>query len=417
MITNKELKARLYGFDGRLQGVRKAIADDAGITPENKRALLNFSNWLEARETSKASLVKYGHCGRALGHLAKQSFASMGVPEVQELVLAIGQTNYSKPYQQAMRLTLKRLFQSIRGLDSDHAPETAWIAVKSVNKTWRAEDMITPSELESMLKACLNDRDKALIATLYYSDCRIGEILTLTNKDVHDYGTHYKLNVDGKTGPRSVTLAEGLDYLRVWLSTHPLARQDVYPLFISFSQDKAQGGYKPLAYFAARKVIQEAAGRAGITKRIHPHLFRHSRSTELAALGMGEPLLCQHGGWVQGSKAAGVYRSLSGTQERDAILEIVGKKTAQGKSVDEITDYLFELSLKNPKARASYRGIFNEWIMDNLQGLLPLVKVVNPKFDFIKGGGRGILVKNQKNVSTTPETKKAKEEKTSKRDV
>ena len=64
--------------------------------------------------------------------------------------------------------------------------------------------MITETELEKIVSVLNNARDKAIVYALYDSGCRIGELLTLRNKDVEfdEYGAI--LSVTGKTGYRKV---------------------------------------------------------------------------------------------------------------------------------------------------------------------------------------------------------------------
>jgi integrase len=54
----------------------------------------------------------------------------------------------------------------------------------------RKMDLITRGDIERMLDACNNARDKALISLLYDSGCRIWEILTLRMEDIvfDEYG-------------------------------------------------------------------------------------------------------------------------------------------------------------------------------------------------------------------------------------
>ncbi len=65
------------------------------------------------------------------------------------------------------------------------------------------------------------------------------------------------------------------------------------------------------------------AEKAGIKKRIHPHLFRHSRSTHLAK-HLTEAQMKQYLGWVQGSDMAAIYVHLSGRDVDDALLRCTG---------------------------------------------------------------------------------------------
>ena len=66
-----------------------------------------------------------------------------------------------------------------------------------------------------------NARDKALIAVLYESACRAGEIANMNIKDVvtDQYGA--VVMVDGKTGMRRLRLIDSSPYIAQWIDQHP----------------------------------------------------------------------------------------------------------------------------------------------------------------------------------------------------
>jgi RNA polymerase subunit RPABC4/transcription elongation factor Spt4 len=78
-----------------------------------------------------------------------------------------------------------------------------------------------------------------------------------------------------------------------------------------------------LCYNRITAILKRAAKKAGIKKRIHPHLLRHSRATQLAGI-MSEAALKQYLGWTQGSKMAAVYVHMSGKDTDAAILQANG---------------------------------------------------------------------------------------------
>lgn len=64
------------------------------------------------------------------------------------------------------------------------------------------------------------------------------------------------------------------------------------PLFIGLDERTRN---RRMDYAQARKVIQTAAGRVGIKKRVHAHSFRHSKATEPAKKLRETPLEAQMG--------------------------------------------------------------------------------------------------------------------------
>jgi hypothetical protein len=80
--------------------------------------------------------------------------------------------------------------------------------------------------------------------------------------------------------------------------------------------------------------LKEIVDRAGIKKRVYPHLFRHSRATHLAN-HLTESQLKQYLGWVQGSSMASVYVHLSGRDVDQALLALNGINANKEKEAEK----------------------------------------------------------------------------------
>ena len=88
-----------------------------------------------------------------------------------------------------------------------------------------------------------------------------------------------------------------------------------------------------IKYNQALSLLKYAAQKAGIKKRIYPHLFRHSRATFLAR-HMTESQMKTYLGWVQGSDMAGVYVHMSGRDVDDTLLKIAGIEKRKPEKTD-----------------------------------------------------------------------------------
>ena len=166
---------------------------------------------------------------------------------------------------------------------------------------------------------------------LYESGCRIGEILSLMIRNVEfdEYGC--VLLVDGKTGQRRVRVIASAPKLASWIDNHPLRDQPDAPLWVNLG---AKNRRRALTYGGAKSILKEIVDRAGIKKRVYPHLFRHSRATHLAN-HLTESQLKQHFGWIQGSSMASVYVHLSGRDVDRALLELNGINVSKEKEAEK----------------------------------------------------------------------------------
>ncbi|MFB6143635.1 MAG: site-specific integrase, partial [Halorientalis sp.] len=76
-------------------------------------------------------------------------------------------------------------------------------------------------DIEPMLDACRNPRDRAAIALQFDAGLRGGELYDLTVGDITDSEHGKAVAVDGKTGQRSVDLIPSTPHIQRWLSEHP----------------------------------------------------------------------------------------------------------------------------------------------------------------------------------------------------
>ena len=197
------------------------------------------------------------------------------------------------------------------------------IKIKQPRQKIQQSDLITIEEYRAMVDACNNARDRAIISTLYDSGCRIGELLLMkiSNLRFDNYGGLLVVPFQGKTGTRQVRIiGDSVPYLRAWLDNHPSRNDLNAPLFCNISEG-IRG--RAMTYDDVRKALKSALKRAGIKKRIYPHLFRHTRASILASRVAEAPLESQMG-WVPGTKQMATYVHLSGKQTDAAILKAYG---------------------------------------------------------------------------------------------
>lgn len=133
----------------------------------------------------------------------------------------------------------------------------------------------------AMNKGATGDRNRAAVALMYRAGLRLAEALALRPGDI-DRDAQTVLVRKGKGGkPRTVAIdAGGLLMIERWLARRrDLDLPPTAPLLC-----KLNGS--PWAPQAVRRVLRDAATRAGITKRVHPHGLRHSHAVRLDESGM-----------------------------------------------------------------------------------------------------------------------------------
>lgn len=303
---------------------------NATYSEKNKKSILDFENFLFAEGLKTIRVLKYLLQMNTLAEMAEEiivkDFSDMDKQDVQALVANIERSDRAEMTKRDYKVTLRRYFAWLQGEENNAA---SWIKT-SVKMSERKlpDDLLTEKEIKQMIKAADHPRDKALISILYDSGCRIGEIggLQVKNINFDQYGAI--LTVHGKTGARRVRIVFSVSYLAAWLDVHP-GKDDPNAYIFVMLRGKGKDT-KQMQYPALTKIVKKTAQKAGIKKRVHNHLFRHSRSTELAQ-HLTEAQMEAHLGWVHGSNMPSIYVHLSGKQVDDAMLRIYGKKKKENK--------------------------------------------------------------------------------------
>jgi len=213
----------IYGLDKQFEYYARRIAEDPAVVPENKADLTAFFNYCFSMGLSKARIFILQH---KLYYLAKRfgkSFRLASKDDLLRLVAEIEQDSKYSPWTKHFyKCCLKKFYKWLEG-DGERVPEKiAWLKTNIRTCSNRLpEELLTQEDVRKLIDAAQNPRDKALIAVLYDSGCRVGELAGLQLKHVsfNKYGA--QLILQGKTGMRRVLLIFAYPYLLTWLENHP----------------------------------------------------------------------------------------------------------------------------------------------------------------------------------------------------
>lgn len=134
---------------------------------------------------------------------------------------------------------------------------------------------LTAEEVTSLMRSAGSERDRAILALLWYTGMRVGELVKLNRRNIQTD----KLTVDGKGAKeREIPLNDGaLFYLKSYLDT----RQDnMQPLFMTAKKCRIEKR-------TVQNMVKKTARKSGITRiAVSPHVLRHSFGTDLFSNGM-----------------------------------------------------------------------------------------------------------------------------------
>ncbi len=163
---------------------------------------------------------------------------------------------------------------------------------------------ITKTDVQKLLDACSNQRDRLLVWLLYKSAMRIGEVLALYVEDVdvaenrlsvRDRG----LNENGaeiKTIHASRTIdvsSDLIDEIVGYVGRVHTVDVETNHLFIKLHGSRAG---QALTYTDVDSIFRRLRRKTGIVEHVTPHVLRHTMLTMLAELGWAPELLQERAG-------------------------------------------------------------------------------------------------------------------------
>lgn len=313
------------------------------VSKPNQKLILNFINYCFSEGIGDQRALKYLSTLKIIANALPTDFDKATEGEIRAYVGSIERSVLSDWTKHDYKVTLKKFYKWLNG--GEEPSKVSWIRTTLQKQDRKLpEDMLQEEDIKKMIDAALNKRDKAIIALLWDIGARIGEIGSLCVKSVKFDDIGGVILVNGKTGPRRVRAVWSVSFLKDWLEEHPGQKDPDAPLWFNFA--KKEKDLKPMRYDAIRMRLNKISKKAGITKKIHPHLFRHSRCTYMANY-LTEAQMNAYFGWVQGSDMPSIYVHLSGRDVDDAVLKangIVGKDTPTVSTQKEIESTKLDLA-------------------------------------------------------------------------
>jgi len=298
-----DIKYREYSTNALSKAVvsKKITQDDADL-------ILEFVQEVKAN-TKKISAARTFKLTITLIHLREffsQPFRESSIKDVYaardriEQAKTKGGTTFKQNTTADFVRFMKRFYLWMVEEGKSKIPEKKLRAIKPpayVYDTKKAEDLFTKDEIHAMLKACQTSRDRAIISILYDGALRVGEVGTLRWNQVEFTDWDATLKVKFKTEKiRTIPLFMARDYLSQWKNDYPGEPSGDNFVFLTSGGGRNRTGRNQLQYAGIAKQIKTLAERAKITKKITPHLFRHSKITHLIQDG-GQESIIKMLGW------------------------------------------------------------------------------------------------------------------------
>ena len=278
-------KLDIHNYELNLECCKRKIKK-TDISDANKKLIFDYDRARQLDGTAIATRIRTIYCLLDLAKFFGKEMDKAGKEDVKDFIYNIeSKKDYGVWTKSKFKGVTKKFFKWLRFGDEylsrdDYPDEVKWIRVhvkrKDEPKISRT-DILDENEIEKLIEAADQPRDKAFVSML--SDCgaRIGEIGNLRIKDVYRDEFSFLVHLRGKTGEREDAVVYSNSYVAQWLNCHPLKNDREAPLWVNLNKGKYR--YKQVKYAGFRKLCKELFQKAGINKRFNPHIFRHSRVT------------------------------------------------------------------------------------------------------------------------------------------
>ena len=170
-------------------------------------------------------------------------------------------------------------------------------------------ELINKKELKQILSV-LDTKKRAMIMVLYEGALRRKELVNIRFKDVvFEKGLINLWVQESKTKKRNLPLQDSIKYLKDYFSMNEFEPDD---LIFKYSTASIT-----VILNRIEKTLKKRYSKW--SKHLNPHLFRHSRLTELASSTVNEPQLRKFAGWVGSSQMPEVYFHLDDNDLKNAV--------------------------------------------------------------------------------------------------
>jgi site-specific recombinase XerD len=246
----------------------------AGLTKEIAMGKLRdrMIEDLQLRDYARKTCKAYVDCARAFVAYHRRPPEQMGELEVRQFLMHLVETRKVGAATRKMHVAGIKFLYEVTLRRPEVVAAIPWPKV-----THGVPEILSGSEIGSLLDAVDTLKHRAVIMTAYGAGLRVSEVCALHVDDIDSRRMTIRVRHGKGNKARYVPLPERVLFLlrRYWVLERP-SRPWLFP--------GKQSGC-PLSEASVRYQLQVAAKKTGLTKRVTPHTLRHSFATHLLELG------------------------------------------------------------------------------------------------------------------------------------
>lgn len=320
----------------------------------NEEVFNKFIRHIQSQGVGKHRQQRYKTAWNRLNEEINWKLEQASIEQLKELVGRIngneikkrnGET-YKEDSKAEFRKFLNKLYTDYLDYDKTKLDWLKSSANSSKTNKIDPEAIPKPGHVKEMVDAANNQRDETFFMVLWDSGARIGGLVETKYEDSNSeplkwsqvtFSDRYvQLTIRDKSGERKIYVRECMPYLKQHWENQKDQISDMSEEVFKQLQPKRNGD-RAMTAGAARRMITKTRQRTSIPDyiKLNPHAWRKGRATYLASIGRNQAQLCEHFGWVQGSKQAAKYIRLAKKDLKKALMQEHGLEPEED---DEDTD-------------------------------------------------------------------------------
>lgn len=201
---------------------------------------------------------------------------------------------------------------------------------------------ITDDQVELVIKACTNDRDRLLVMLLTETGMRIGQVLQLKHEDIECWDSRlkitYRLNNPNEVYAKSrddYYIDLSTEWIRLYTEylINDAGELDSEYVFTSIYSNDPEKVAAPYSYASVKDMFSRVSRKVGFL--ITPHMLRHTHATTLLRNGVSIEIVSRRLGHKSIETTKNTYEHLTANDMRVAINEAMSSKNKTDNDDDE----------------------------------------------------------------------------------
>lgn len=218
------MKNTIHNFEKVYDQTIARIERSEEFSEKNKSLVRKFISQLQLEGVGKAKAIRYLGDMFTLNRLLKKDFDLATKDDLKRVIGEIqSYSHWKEETKNSFKIMVRKLFRAVYDIDEKgvYPEQVKFIKLVSRVSNKTMFEILTDEEIKSLIRVCTSLRDKAFMALLAESGCRISEIGTLQIKNVTFESGGARIIVHGKTGPRSILIIKSAPYLQIFINNHP----------------------------------------------------------------------------------------------------------------------------------------------------------------------------------------------------